>query len=125
MATQDLSELDRGWNCRLTTRGRKSGEPRTVTIWYAVDGGTLYLTGGKDVPQWCRNLRVNPDVTVEVQGRVLRGRARVVEDPEQAERIRDLFPRKYLLARLSRPFGGYTRSIPVAVEIETGAPSPG
>lgn len=113
----DLAQLDRGWNCRLTTTGRKSGKPRTVTIWYAIDGGEVYLTGGKENPHWCRNLRAHPEVTIELRGRRFDGRARVVEDEEQARRVRALFPRKYLLARLSRLFGGYTASVPVEVTL--------
>ena len=42
--------------------------------------------------------------------------ARVVEDPADAEAIRSCFRSRYVLARLSRLFGGYTRSVPVVVE---------
>ena len=113
----DWKQLDGGWNCRLTTTGRKSGEPRTVTIWYAIDGERVYLTGGKEDPHWCRNVRANPDVTVELRGQRFEGRARVIDDSGEARRIRDLFPKKYLMARLSRPFGGYTASVPVEVTL--------
>jgi hypothetical protein len=44
----------------------------------------------------------------------------VVDDPDEGTAIRDRFVRKYLLARLSRWFGGYTRSVPVVVELEAG-----
>ena len=53
--------LDRHWNCRLTVRGRKSGEPRTVTIWFALGDGKVFLTGDAKEPNWVRNLRANPD----------------------------------------------------------------
>ena len=53
----DWKALDRHWNCRLTTRGRKSGEPRTVTIWYALGDGKIFLTGDKKGPHWLRNAR--------------------------------------------------------------------
>lgn len=112
----DWKALERHWNCRLTVRGRKTGQPRSVTIWYALRGQTVLLTGGPDGPQWCRNLRANPAVEVQIGGQRLRGRARVVEDPADAEAIRACFRSRYLLARLSRLFGGYTRSMPVVVE---------
>jgi deazaflavin-dependent oxidoreductase (nitroreductase family) len=112
--------LDRHWNCRLTTKGRRSGEPRTVTIWFVAEPGRILLTGGAEGPQWTRNLRADPQAEVEIGGENLRGQARVVDDPGEGAAIRDRFVRKYLLARLSRWFGGYTRSVPVVVELEAG-----
>jgi deazaflavin-dependent oxidoreductase (nitroreductase family) len=120
VAAPDLSRLDRHWNCRITTRGRRSGQPRTATIWFVFEDGTLFLTGGKEVPQWCRNLRANGDVSVEIAGTRLEGRARVVDDSAEGQEIRDRFVRKYWLARVARWFGGYTRSVPVVVEIDGG-----
>ena len=115
----DPSRLDRHWNCRLTTKGRRSGEPRTVTIWFVAEPGRVLLTGGAEGPQWSRNLRADPAVGLEIGHETLRGRARVVEDPDEADAVRDRFVRKYLRARLSRWFGGYTRSVPVVVELES------
>jgi deazaflavin-dependent oxidoreductase (nitroreductase family) len=112
----DWAALDRHWNCRLSVRGRKSGQPRTVTIWYALGDGKIFLAGGADEPQWVRNARANGDVTVQIGATRVRGRARVVDDEAEAQAIRERFVRRYLLARLSRPFGGYTRSVPVVVE---------
>lgn len=111
------ARLNRKWNCRLTTVGRKSGQPRTVTLWFVLDGDAAYLAGGKQDPQWCRNIRVNGEVTLEIAGTRLPGIARIVEDPGEARTVRERFVRKYLLARLSRPFGGYTRSVPVVVRL--------
>lgn len=116
MSAVDLRSLERHWNCRLTVRGRRSGAPRTVTIWFALGPDCVYLTGGPEEPQWCRNARANPDVVVQIGSTRLRGRARVVDDPAQARAIRERFVRRYLLARASRLFGGYTRSVPVVVE---------
>jgi deazaflavin-dependent oxidoreductase (nitroreductase family) len=113
----DASEsrsLDRGWNCRLTTTGRKSGKPRAVTIWYVFADGTLYLTGGAERPQWCRNLAANGEAEFRICGRRFRGRARIAE--EDADAIRERFVKKYLMARISRLFGGYTRSVPAVVQ---------
>ena len=110
--------LNRKWHCRLTTVGRKSGHPRTVTLWFVLDGATAYLTGAKAPPHWCRNLRAHAAVTLEIAGRTLHGQAHVVEDPAEAGAVRQRFLDKYLLARLSRPFGGYTNSVAVVVRIE-------
>ncbi len=118
MTSPDHARLNRKWNCRLTTTGRKSGQPRTVTLWFVLDGDRAYLAGGKDEPQWCRNIRANGAVTMEIAGTNLRGAARVVDDPAEWETAVGHVLRKYLLARLSRPFGGYTRSVPVIVALD-------
>jgi hypothetical protein len=32
--------------CYLTTRGRLSGEPREIEIWFALENSTLYILAG-------------------------------------------------------------------------------
>lgn len=118
MSTPDLSHLERHWNCRLTTTGRKSGTPRRVTIWFALGPGVVYLTGGAERPHWCRNLAADPAVTVEIGGERWRGRARIVEDAREAESVRQRFVSRYLLARISQLFGGYKTSVPVVITLE-------
>ena len=122
-ARVDLAPLERHWNCRLTVPGRKTGEPRTVTIWYALDpaAGRVLLTGGAERPQWCRNVRAHEaaggDVAIQIGSTRLRGRARVVEDPTESEAIRQRFVRRYLGARVARWLGrGYVDSVAVVVD---------
>ena len=61
----------------LTTTGRKSGEPRTVTLTYMAEGDNYILVasnGGADRhPVWWLNLKKNPRAQVQV-GKELRGR---------------------------------------------------
>lgn len=62
--------------CHLQTTGRVSGRPRTIEIWFGVDGMRLYLlAGGRDQAHWVRNLRANPSVRVRLGGRSLDGQA--------------------------------------------------
>ena len=117
----DWRRLDGRWNCRLTTTGRKSGDPRSVTIWFVLDGPTLYLTGSAGGPHWCKNVAANGEIGVEIAGERFRGNARVVEDEQDASAVRDRFVRKYKLARLSRLFGGYTQSVAVEATLSSGS----
>jgi deazaflavin-dependent oxidoreductase (nitroreductase family) len=112
---KDLEALDRSWNIRVTTVGRKSGKPRRVTVWFACDGGKVYLAGGRKVPHWCRNIQKNPDVEVEIAGVKFKGKARILQGAKQANRVRALMFRKYLLARISGIFGGYKHAVPVEI----------
>ena len=116
MTAIDWNALDRHWNCRLTVRGRKSGKERTVTIWYAVGDGKVFLTGGPERPQWVRNAAASPDVVVQIGRQRLRGRARVIDEGREAQAIRTRFTDRYVMARVSKLFGGYTKSVPVVIE---------
>lgn len=117
MSAIDFAALDRHWNCQLSVRGRKTGKERSVTIWFALGDGKLFLTGDAKGPQWLRNARANPDVIVKIGSTRLRGRARVVEDPAEAESVRQRFVRRYLMARLARMLGsGYTNSTAVVID---------
>lgn len=117
MSAIDFAALDRHWNCQLSVRGRKTGKERSVTIWFALGDGKLFLTGDAKGPQWLRNARANPEVIVKIGSTRLRGRARVVEDPAEAESVRQRFVRRYLMARLARMLGsGYTDSTAVVID---------
>lgn len=105
--------------CYLTTRGRVTGRPHTVEIWFAADGDTLYLLfGGGRRADWVRNLRADPSVGVRLAGRDRRGRARVVTGRDERRRAAHLVWSKYR--------GGYggdltawrDGSLAVAVELD-------
>ena len=72
----------------LTVRGRKSGEPRTVQLAYHEhDGAYLVVAsamGQERHPGWRYNLEANPDVELQVRGKRLAARARVLSDEEKA-----------------------------------------
>jgi deazaflavin-dependent oxidoreductase (nitroreductase family) len=77
--------------CYLTTRGRVSGRPHEIEIWFALDGRTLYLlSGGGSSSDWVRNLRADPSVTVRLQDSTYDATARVVEAGDESERGRRL-----------------------------------
>lgn len=67
----------------LTTRGRKSGEPRAVALNYIRDDDTFVVIGsnvGEDRdPGWWKNLKANPVAEILVDGKRIRVRARVCE----------------------------------------------
>jgi deazaflavin-dependent oxidoreductase (nitroreductase family) len=71
--------------CYLTTRGRVSGRPHRIEIWFALDGSTLYLlSGGRERSDWVKNLRATPEVTVELGGRTRRRGARLrIQSPRK------------------------------------------
>jgi deazaflavin-dependent oxidoreductase (nitroreductase family) len=91
----------------LTTTGRKSGEPRTVEIWFVVDQeGRLYVQSGRaGRTGWYRNLLHTPAVTMRIGELAMRGVATPVDDLTEVARVHELFRQKYLRARLSAWIG--------------------
>jgi deazaflavin-dependent oxidoreductase (nitroreductase family) len=79
-----------GWKTlRLTTTGRRSGQPRSVLLAHLGDGPNLVMlamNGWADPdPAWWLNLQANPDAIVEHDGRTrpVRGRAAAGEERER------------------------------------------
>ena len=75
---------------RLTIIGRKSGQPRSVLL-YAFPAGDSYAVvasnlGDDAYPLWYLNLKANPAVTVEIEGRRFEAVAREAEG-EERERL--------------------------------------
>jgi len=116
----DLARLAGEDYCYLTTTGRVSGEPREIEIWFGLDGSTLYvLSGGRDRSDWVKNLLSEPRVRVRIGDRTFDGHARVVSDPGEDARARDLLFSKY-----SSGYGGDLedwrgRALPIAVDLQT------
>lgn len=106
----------------LVTIGRKSGQPRTVTIWFLVEGGRAFVQAGRDgKTDWFRNLKANPEVRLEFDDARFTGRAEVVADPAISARVIEGFRQKYWLARLSGWVGlGIGHGRVVSIEIEAG-----
>ena len=71
----------------LTTKGRKTGEPRTTPLIYAQDGDRYVIVASKggapEHPGWYRNLAKNPDVELQVKDDVFPARARTAEGDER------------------------------------------
>ena len=94
------SQLEKGagyQTMRLTHRGRKSGKPYEVTIWFVVDGDAIYLNGNIDT-QWPRNLQVNPQVAMRIGNQTFSGRASLITKPAERERVFAMIARKYWYA---------------------------
>jgi F420H(2)-dependent quinone reductase len=75
---------------RLTTIGRRSGEPRMVIVGYYEDGSnlvTMAMNGwGTAEPAWWLNMQARPEAVVELAGgkrREVIGRAAIGEERDR------------------------------------------
>ena len=83
----------------LTTRGRQSGAPREIEIWFTHRDGHYYVIAEHgDRAQWVRNIVVHPAVSFRVGEITFAGRARVVHperDLELSQAVQKLSHTKY------------------------------
>lgn len=63
----DLATLPATGTCDLTTTGRRSGEARTVEIWYVVVDGGFFIVGSPGARNWLANLRSDPHATLHLR----------------------------------------------------------
>ena len=74
----------------MTTRGRRSGEPRTKPLIYEQDGDRYVVVASKGGapahPDWYENLQKDPNVELQVLDEVFPARARTAEG-EERERL--------------------------------------
>lgn len=85
MNTIDLSKFEKEEYCYLTTRGRVTGKPHEIEIWFVVHEGALYImSGGMDKADWVKNLLKEPNVSIRIDGQTFNAVAALLED-KQAE----------------------------------------
>jgi deazaflavin-dependent oxidoreductase (nitroreductase family) len=70
--------------CYLTTRGRRSGEPHRIEIWFVAHDDGAYLLSDSDRSDWYRNLVAEPSVTLEIAGQSRQTRAAPVDPADPA-----------------------------------------
>jgi len=73
----------------LTTKGRKSGEPRDSALIYGLSGDSPVIVASKgghpSHPAWYLNLVANPEVEAQIWGDRFKARARTATGQERAE----------------------------------------
>lgn len=113
----ELSELTDRAVCDLSTVGRVSGQPRTIEIWFAVEGDAIFLlSGGGTRANWVRNLIKTPEVRVEIGHASWHGTARVLSEGPDAERCRQALYAKYQPRYRGDLAGWRDASLPVVIE---------
>ena len=78
----------------ITTRGRKTGKPRRIEIWfYNVDGG-IYLSGKPGKRDWYANLVNSPEFTFHLKQTIQ------ADLPAMAEPILDEMSRREIIPKV-------------------------
>ncbi|HPG24291.1 MAG: nitroreductase family deazaflavin-dependent oxidoreductase [Spirochaetaceae bacterium] len=101
----------------LTTRGRKSGEPRTVVLpHFRAAPGRIAVVGSRGGmptdPYWARNLRAHPHATIWYARRPIEVEARLVEGDEREPLWESITKRSPVYLQYQKRATGH-REIPV------------
>lgn len=96
----NASPLPRRRTVQLTTRGRKTGQPRTVRVWYVQTApDALCVQHSSAAPaHWYKNLLANPEVSVDFGSGPVAARAEPILEPGEIRDVLRRVRRKYPLA---------------------------
>lgn len=83
LKTPGLQRLVGRGTALITFTGRKSGEMMTTPVSYVARDDRILITGHR-TRQWWRNLVSNPEVEIRLAGKVRKGLASVMDDPDNA-----------------------------------------
>jgi deazaflavin-dependent oxidoreductase (nitroreductase family) len=82
----------------LTTRGRASGLPREIEIWFTHLNGRYYVIAEHPTSNWVQNLQADPEVQVRVAQENFPAQVRIVSpqiDPDLHRAVQELSRQKY------------------------------
>lgn len=71
----------------VTTRGRRTGQPRRIEIWWFRVDGRFVITGTPGKRDWLANLKADPRLKIHVDGVDIDATAAVVEDRDLRRRV--------------------------------------
>lgn len=82
----------------LTTRGRKTGRPREIEIWFTELGGRYYVIAEYPTSQWLQNLQACPNVQVRIAEERFAATARLIAADSDAtlhKKVQEASRQKY------------------------------
>lgn len=112
-----LSKVARQDFCYVTTKGRKSGRPHEIEIWFVAQNSNVYLMAGNHRSDWVLNLLKDPNVTVRVAKQTFAGSARPANGQSENSPVRYLMAEKYQEWEDGRTLSEWARTA-LVVEIE-------
>jgi len=74
----------------LTTKGRKTGNEHTVPLRAVHHNGKYYFSRHRPDGDWFQNAIKNEYVIIEIQGKKMKGKAKLVTDEKLSQKISEL-----------------------------------
>jgi deazaflavin-dependent oxidoreductase (nitroreductase family) len=90
------ARLSRLREITLSVTGRKSGRTISIPVWFALEGGKLYLVpvSGSDT-QWYKNVLSSPSIRIQAGGAEAELEVVPITDPRQVASVVEKFRAKY------------------------------
>ncbi len=95
MDTKIIEEVKSNQFIYLTTRGRKTGKPHTVELWFAFFKGKVYLSHEGAYTDWMKNIVESEMVSARIDGVKFDAKARIVGDGSPRELGKAALYQKY------------------------------
>jgi deazaflavin-dependent oxidoreductase (nitroreductase family) len=79
----------------VTAKGRKTGKPHTVELWFAVADDLVYLSHEGESTDWMKNIAADGRVSMEIGGLTFDGSAKITATGSSRERGKKALYEKY------------------------------
>ena len=78
-----LSDIMNDKYIYLTTKGRKTGKPHTVELWYATFNEKIYLSHEGGYTDWMRNIKKDSQIKFKIGKNEFTGKAQIVKNKKE------------------------------------------
>ena len=85
-----LKVKEKSFIASLTTIGRKTGREHKVHLRLVFYNGKFYASRRNPESDWLKNILKNPCVSIEVDGKNVRGKASIAKDEELRRKVSSL-----------------------------------
>jgi deazaflavin-dependent oxidoreductase (nitroreductase family) len=91
-----LKALTKKTELEITVKGRRTQKTYSTPVWFVDQKNKIYLlpVKGSDT-NWYKNIRINSNMTLTVDKRSLKVRAKPLDEPNQVKEVINLFGAKY------------------------------
>jgi len=117
VATKDLaSVLSDVEEIKLGVIGRRTGRTHTRPVWFALEGGTVYLlpVAGSDT-EWYKNVLEQPTITLGAKGARWTGRASPISDRAKVRAVVKRFRAKHGAADVKKYYSKFDVAVAVSL----------
>ena len=71
----------------LTTKGRKTGRPHSVELWFAASDGKVFLSHEGKETDWMKNIKQKGEVSFEIGGENFTGTGHYINENSDEARL--------------------------------------
>lgn len=85
VSSKDIARVANEKYIYLTTKGRKTGNPHTVELWFAIANERIYLSHEGAYTDWMKNIIKESNVEFKIGNIQFKGEAHIFRDGEKFE----------------------------------------